>query len=197
MISVSNRRRQMTDHHLILGELSDFLTAETLPDTHDERYRQRLARLLVEEKGYLRQEIEPRRQLVLEAGRKRARIPIDLVVRLSVRSTERACMIVKYGPGSLVSRHRPALSMSRLIEPYQIPVVVVSNGEDADVLEGATGKPLGKGLDGIPGRQKLQELSGDHDFAAVSTERAAIESRIAFAFEIECSCSPEEKICSQ
>ena len=46
-------------HHLILGELIDFITGETIQDTHDERYRQKLARLLVEHKGYVKKEIEP------------------------------------------------------------------------------------------------------------------------------------------
>ncbi len=30
-------------HHLILGELTDYLTEETLADTHDERLRQKLS----------------------------------------------------------------------------------------------------------------------------------------------------------
>ena len=44
----------MNGHHLILGELTDTITRETLADTHDERQRQKLARLLVEKKGYRR-----------------------------------------------------------------------------------------------------------------------------------------------
>ena len=31
----------MGGHHLIMGELTDLVTGQTLPDTHDERYRQR------------------------------------------------------------------------------------------------------------------------------------------------------------
>jgi hypothetical protein len=178
-------------HHLVLGELADFLTGENLPDTHDERYRQKLARLLVEEKGYPKQEIEPRRPLLLQAGEERAAITVDLVVRLSGKT----CMIIQYGPGSLVSRHRPALSLSRLIEPYQVPVVVVTNGEDADVLDGSTGRPMARKLARIPGRQELEKLASNHDFAPISARRVEIESRIAFAFEIECSCFPDEKRC--
>ena len=41
----------MAGHHLILGELRDTLTNEILPDTHDERLRQGIASLLVEEKS--------------------------------------------------------------------------------------------------------------------------------------------------
>jgi len=48
--------------HLILGELTDVITGRTLPDTHDERYRQKIARLLLEEKGYSRSAPPPRAQ---------------------------------------------------------------------------------------------------------------------------------------
>ena len=38
----------MNGHHLILGELTDYITGETLKDTHDERYRQQIARRLID-----------------------------------------------------------------------------------------------------------------------------------------------------
>jgi hypothetical protein len=48
----------MTGHHLILGEVEDFITGQRLKDTHDERYRQKIARLLVAHKGYRKADIE-------------------------------------------------------------------------------------------------------------------------------------------
>jgi hypothetical protein len=62
----------MDGHHLILGEINDFINGETIRDTHDERYRQKIARLLVNQKGYLKKDIEPRRRLVVQAGDSRA-----------------------------------------------------------------------------------------------------------------------------
>jgi len=60
--------KSMNGHYLILGELTDFLSGETLKDTHDERYRQKLARLLVNKKGYAKNEISPRCELLITAG---------------------------------------------------------------------------------------------------------------------------------
>ena len=54
---------QMNGHHLILGEINDIITGETVPDTHDERYRQKLARLLIDNLGYAKQDIESRNEL--------------------------------------------------------------------------------------------------------------------------------------
>jgi hypothetical protein len=104
-------------------------------------------------------------------------------------------MIVQYGPGSLVSRERPTLAMSRLIEPHQIEVVVVSNGRDAEILDGRSGKVVAQGIEAIPSRAELEERLKSSDHFPIAPERAQIESRIAFAFEIECSCRPGDRRC--
>ncbi|MGD2100316.1 MAG: type I restriction enzyme HsdR N-terminal domain-containing protein, partial [Desulfobacterales bacterium] len=96
----------MKGHHLILGESVDFITGEVLKDTHDERYRQKIARLLVNQKGYAKKDIEPRIALVVEADDKKAVLKVDFVIRLA----QRVSMVIKYGPGSLVTRRRSALA---------------------------------------------------------------------------------------
>ena len=181
----------MEGHHLILGELQDIITNETLKDTHDERLRQGIASLLLGPKGFSRQEITPRRPLNLRAGEKCAVISIDFAITID----DRVCMMIKYGPGSLVTRHRPALAASRMLEDYQIPVVVVTNGIDADILDGTSGKVIARGLEAIPDRAALNELVSDQPFASILPERAEKESRIAFAFEVDGSCPCDDTIC--
>jgi len=183
--------KETQSHHLILGELVDFITGETIQDTHDERYRQKLARLLVNNKGYLKKEIEPRCELIVKAENKKAIVKIDFKVTLSGR----ICMIIKYGPGSLVTRHRPALAASRLAAPYQVPVVVVTNGEEADIIEGATGKVISSGLESIPDRPELIDRIADTHFSPISAKQAEMESKIIYAFEIDDSCLCDDNIC--
>ncbi len=178
-------------HHLILGELVDFITGETIQDTHDERYRQKLARLLVKNKGFLKKEIEPRYELLVSVENKKAIIKIDYKVNLSGK----ICMIVKYGPGSLVTRQRPAIAVSRLVAPYQVPFVVVTNGEDADIIEGATGKIISSGLDSLPARDELVDRIARAQFDLISPEQAEMESRILYAFEVDGSCPCDDTIC--
>ncbi len=86
-----------------------------------------------------------------------------------------AGMIIKYGPGSLVTRQRPALAASRLLTGYLIPVVVVTNGEDANVLNGSDGKLMGVGLDAIPSKAKILSIIASHDLELISKERAILE----------------------
>jgi hypothetical protein len=181
----------MDGHHLVLGELIDHITGETLKDTLDERYRQRLARLLMDEKGYSKSQITPRVEVFTRAGEKCAMIPIDFQVSLG----DRICMIIKYGPGSLVTRRRPALAASRLIVPYQIPVVVVTNGECAEILHGADGQVNALGLDSIPSRWELARRIQSVSFAPISKQRAEMESRILYAYDVDDSCPCDDTIC--
>jgi len=181
----------MGGHHLILGELDDLITGEIIKDTHDERYRQKIARLLLDCKGYRKSDIEPRKSLLVRAGDNRALVKIDFSVNLSGR----LCMILKYGPGSLVTRHRPVLAAARLVAPYQIPVAVVTNGEDAEILEGASAKVLSRGLDTIPSRTQLHEMADRFDFHLIPAQRAAMESRLLYCYEIDDSCACDDSIC--
>ena len=104
-------------------------------------------------------------------------------------------MIIKFGPGSIVTRHRPLLAASRILTPYQIPVAVATNGEDADVLEGASGRVISRGLERIPAREQLVGIMGGHEFNRITAERAEMESRILYCYEVDDSCPCDDTVC--
>jgi hypothetical protein len=171
-------------HHLILGDLVDFFTGETIQDTHDERYRQKLARLLVQKKDYSKNDIQSRYELAVRADAKKAVVEIDFLITLS----DKICMIIQYSPGSLVTRHRPVLAASRLVAPYQVPIVVATNGEDADILDGFTNEVISSGLESIPDRRQLAKRVADIPLKYISSRQAEMEARIIYAFEIDGRC---------
>jgi hypothetical protein len=181
----------MNGHHLILGELVDFITGETLKDTHDERYRQKIGRLLVTHKRYLKTDIKPRKELLVKADAKKAILKIDFVVTLAGK----VCMVIKYGPGSLVTRRRAVLAASRLIAPRQVPVAVITNGEDAEIMKGASGKIIAQGLDSIPTKPDLQTIIAGEAFMTISDKQAEMESRILYCYEVDDSCECDDDIC--
>ncbi len=182
----------MGGHHLILGKLTDFISGEILDDTLDERHRQQIARLLVAQKGYLKSDITPRRRLEIQVGQQCAQLWISFAVTLK----QRIAMIIHYGPGSLVTRHRPTLAMARLVEAYQIPLAVVTNGEQADILDGSTGKVVAAGLDLIPDRQQLMAICEKHSWETIEPQRQEMEARILMAFEIDDRCPCDDSVCS-
>jgi len=178
-------------HHLIMGELTDFLSGEILADTHDEQYRQKLARMLVKDLGFKKSDIEQNREVVIRANGRAAKIKVDFIVYMDGH----AVMMIKYAPGSLVTRRLSNLALSRIIFPYQIPVVVTTSGEDAEVISGAKGKVTGEGLSSIPGildpvLQSLPEFP-----VPVAPQLAEKASRIAYACWIDGACPCDTDVC--
>jgi len=182
---------RMDGHHLILGELTDLISGETLKDTHDERDRQNVARLLIQRLGYLKSNIEPRKTLIVKADRKKAVLKIDFTITLG----DRTCMVIQYGPGSLVTRRRAVLAMSRLIVPYQVPVAVITNGRDAEIISGASGEVIASGLESIPSIADLTKIAAGENFRPISDQQAEMESRILYCYEVDGRCECDDDIC--
>ncbi|MHB1015297.1 MAG: type I restriction enzyme HsdR N-terminal domain-containing protein [Desulfurivibrionaceae bacterium] len=173
-------------HHMIYGNLADYVTGEPLVDTDDERYRQKLARLLVEERGFAKNELEMRRRIETLFNHQFVASKIDIVVSIA----DQRVMVVRYGPGSLVTRERPAIAAARVLEENQlIPLVVVTNGEDAELLNARTGKVLNTGLAAIPTREAVLAMLPGLDFSPVAPHRREPELRILNAFDVEVCCA--------
>jgi len=162
-----------------LGKTIDFITGREITDTDDERYRQKLARFLVEEKGYAKGDIASKRIIEMAIEGRKVRSMVDLVVTVSGRSF----IAVRYGPGSLVTRERPALAVSRIMEDYQIPYTVVTNGEDAEILDTISGQVTGAGLDSIPGKEEAPALLQKTEFTSIPPKQREAEERILAAYD--------------
>jgi hypothetical protein len=179
--------------YIILGETTDFLTGETITLTHDEQARQDIARLLVEEKGYDKSDIAKGILLPVTVDGKTGQSRIDFVLRIS--GTVYA--IIVYGPGSLVSRQKPAIAAACLMESYTVPVSIVTNGIDAHVLDTNTGKVMGEGLSAIPSRASAIEALKTVQLVPVSANRREKAKRILYVMDIltEKECDDSCEIC--
>lgn len=173
-------------HHLVYGRLDDYLTGEKLVDTDDERFRQQLARMMVEEKGYNKEELEPRCFVETLFNRHFVRSTIDLTVTVAGRRF----MIIRYGPGSLVSRERSAIAAARVMDSrYCIPLAIVTNGRDAELIDTNNGRVIGHGLEAIPERDAAEKLIADLEFfPLLAEEKRQRELRILNAFDLERCC---------
>ncbi len=171
----------MGTHHLILGETTDFISGKTIKDTHDERARQKIAKYLVEDKGYKKTDIHPRMLLQLEVDGKTGQVPVDFVVK----PDGRALMLIMVRPGSLVSRRRSAIAAARLLEEETIPFAAVTNAEEAEIMETSSGKVVATGLDGFFSRAEAPGiLAGIKSSPGPEEQRREKEKRIIFAMEV-------------
>ncbi|MBW6521814.1 MAG: type I restriction enzyme HsdR N-terminal domain-containing protein, partial [Desulfoarculaceae bacterium] len=177
---------RVSSHHLVYGSLRDYLTGEELTDTDDERNRQQLARMMVEEKGYAREDLEPRRFIETFFSAQFIRSIIELTVSLKGRRF----MIIRYGPGSLVTRERSAIAAARVLEEqYQIPLAVVTNGRDAELLDTATGQVLATGMEAIPDYHQARDLLSTLIFRErMEPKKRERELRILNTFDVEICC---------
>jgi len=179
----------MTDiplHHLVYGTLADYVTGEEVVDTDDERVRQSLAHLLIDEKGYQRGDLAIKKRIeTLFAGQFVISL-IDFVLSVGGRSF----MVIRFGPGSIVTRERPAIAAARVLLPdYQIPLALITNGREATMLDALSGKAVGCGFAAIPDRLSAPAVAASLQFQPLAANRREKELRILNAYDVETCCA--------
>ena len=145
----------MADLNKPVGVIIDFITGKEIPDVGPEANRQSVEQVLVEQKGYAKEDIEVDAPLVIKIAEKVYRSSVDLVVSVDGRRL----MTIKCAAGSLGSREREIIAASRLLDKYQIPFSVVSDGKTATVLDTVSGDKLGDGLDAIFSKEEITKCS--------------------------------------
>jgi hypothetical protein len=130
--------------------LTDYVTGKEVPNIGAEENRQRVERFLVETKGYTKDDIEVDADLEFTIGDEEVHSNVDLVVRVQGKRF----MVLRCVPGSLVSRQRETLAAARLLDAYQIPYSVVTDGKGAQLLNTATGEVLDQGMGAIPSKEE-------------------------------------------
>jgi hypothetical protein len=159
--------------------ITDFATGEKVPHVGAEANRQAVERILITEKGYAKKDIEVDAPLEVTIGNETYRSSVDLVVSVDhIRY-----MAIKCAPGSLGSREREIVSAARLLDKYQIPVSVVSDGKTAVILDTVSGKKIGEGLDALPSKKTLQETAGSFELRPVAEKRLEREKLIFRSYD--------------
>ena len=159
--------------------LTDFVTGKEVPNIGAEENRQRVERFLVETKGYSRDEIDVDTDLEFSIGDDQVDSNVDLVVRIK----DKRIIVLKCVPGSLVSRQRETLAAARLLDDYQIPFSVVTDGTDAQLLDTVTGKVLDEGIEAIPSKEKAVQLMKEIKPLPLPQERREREKLIFRSYD--------------
>ena len=175
------KRKATSDVHIpkAFRFITDFVTGEKIPDVGAEANRQAIERILVTEKGYAKEDIEVDAPIEVTIGHEPYRSSVDLVVSVHGKRY----MAIKCAPGSLGSREREIVSAARLLDEYQIPVSVVSDGKTAMVLDTVSGKKIGEGLDAIPSKTALQETAKSLKLEPVAEKRLEREKLIFRSYD--------------
>ncbi len=157
-----------------------FITGKLVLDTDRERIRQKLARYLVDEKGYRIDDFVLDREIHLECNNERIISFVDITVRIDGRSL----MILRGGPGSVVTRESGTIAAARLLEPeYIVPWAVQANLFDAAFLDVRRKKAVAYGWDAIPLRAKLMGMCSKWPPPRLPAERVPIERQILYSYD--------------
>jgi hypothetical protein len=146
--------------------------------------RKTIEYLLIEKKGYLRSEVQ--KNVVFDVALEKETVcsSVDFLVTVG----QKKVMAVKCSSGSLSSRERQAVAAARLLDSPPVPIAVVADPVDAEVLDAITGRVIGEGFGAIPLREQLVEMLAEKELKALSPERLEKEKRILLAFDsIRCS----------
>ncbi len=161
--------------------LIDFVTGKEIADIGAEANRQAVERYLVNHKGFSREDIAVDVNISLDITGERYQSRIDLVVSPDDGNTR--FMAIKCPAGSLGSWEREILAAARLLDTYQIPLSVVSDGKSAIVLDTVTGKKVGEGLQSIPSKKEAQEKLGAITLRPLPAERIEREKLIFRSYD--------------
>jgi len=162
--------------------LTDYLTGADIPFSNRDNIRQITLKFLVEEKGFLKEDLCADREITFELeGR-----PVSSLVDISVRLNNITVMVWKCASGSLVSRERQIIASARLLEDYVVPFAAVTNGKDAELLDAVSEKVTGSGFESIPTRQALWESLGNLFLKTPNAKKIINEQRILYTYDAIC-----------
>ena len=140
--------------------------------------------LLLEKKGYSREEVEKNVVFEVKLEKEIAHSSADFIVTVGGKRA----MLIKCAAGSLGSRERQAVAAARLLGT---PIAVVADPVTAEVLDTATGEVIGEGFGAIPVRDRIEALLAEKEPKALTPARIEKEKRILLAFDAIKCCVPQ------
>jgi hypothetical protein len=174
--------QESADHKKLVEEKIRNAEAEALSSLT--LIRQVVKGYLIHKKGYGEEDIEVDAEFGVIVDNRETPVSVDYI--LNIRG--RRFMVIKCSPGAVESRERHLVSFARVVDAYQIPIAVVTDGVQARILDTLKGRVIAEGLESLPDRQQAVEMMSSAELIPYPAERMEKEKRILVAFEsIKCT----------
>ncbi len=160
------------------GTIRDYLSGEELEETTYEEFRQALAKLLVEERGYPKERL--RSKVLLEydiKGQTHSRA-LDLVV---YNAENKPLMVLIFCSGKVGSFERETAVAARIISGGPAPLALVTDTMDASLMDNK-GNVLASNIESIPRYEELVKLAATQDVTPLTEEDKSKLARIFHAY---------------
>jgi hypothetical protein len=134
------------------GTLRDYLSGEEIEETTYEEFRQALARLLVEERGYPRERLRAKVELPYTVDGEAFSRSVDLV---AYDPEDRPVLLVIFSAGDVGSYERETVAAAKLFPGGPVPLALVTDTMEAALLDTASGEVLARGMGAAPAWSEL------------------------------------------
>lgn len=139
--------------------------------------------ILTKEKKFHPGEIETDPEFNLTLSDCEVTVTIDFIVNCPSESF----MVIKCSPTAIESWERYVVSFARVIKDYQIPYAMVTDGNNARIIDILTGSIVSGSLRGLFNREEALDKMRDFKKVPCPANRLEREKRIIYAFEgIKC-----------
>ena len=145
----------------------------------EEVIRDKIVRLLLSEKGYQEEDLELDVPFSLVMGPETFSLKASILIQMGGKKV----VLIKCGAGSIMARERAALALARMFTDYQIPLTIVTNSEDATLLNTLNGETLECGLGAILEKGQLLDRLEGLSYVPLPEKRLKMEKQILSAFE--------------
>lgn len=139
--------------------------------------------ILINEKGFRPEEIQIDPQFMLKLSTCEATVGIDFMISLESISF----MVIRCVSSGIESWERYAVAFARAIQDYQIPYAVITDGEQAKILDIINDSFVYKSVQQLFTRQEAINLINNFQKISCTEKSREKEKRIIYAFEgIKC-----------
>ena len=161
------------------GTLRDYLTGDEIDETTFEEFRQALARLLVEEKGYPKDRIKGKVKLTYEVDGEEFDRPLDYVV---YDASGKPIFVIIFCAGEVGSYERETVCAARLIEGGPVSYALVTDTMDASLIEVGNGEVIARSMQAVPDYDELLEMVAKADVKPLTDEEREKRTRVFHAY---------------
>ena len=161
------------------GKIEDYLTGEELEETTYEEFRQGLARMLVEEKGYPKENLRAKVELPYVVDGETFGRTIDLVVD---GPDGRPILLIIFCAGEIGTYERETVCAARLFEGGPVPLALTTDTMGASLLDVRTGECMATGMEAIPNWDELAARAEEAELPPLDEEHRDRVSRILHTY---------------
>ncbi len=159
--------------------IRDYLTGEEIEETSYEEFRQALAKMLVEERGFPKERLKAKIGICFPMeGREYTRMA-DIAAYAEDGSPMLLAVFCSGEPGSYI---RETLAAARLHKDVPAPFALVTDTKEAILLDASDGSVRGLGMRAVPHWEELRDMVAASPAAPLPDDVIERERRILFTY---------------